>query len=485
MLRQAQDTREPLRRAAFDLRTCVVRLADYDRLSRARIVYNHLYFSDLPRAVVRDYASGEAFWTALDHSNFSPRVVEQVLRRPHTTASGLAAELQQALDRPVELWGPSFEHGLSDLAREFLLTLVTFPPDGVARTALLAACALQAPSLPTHQAFRALEGTWVRLSGSSTRMIVAFADPSCRDYVLAYLDAYPDEAGRLLLDTRTADQAVLLLRYASSTVLQGRRTLPAHPGLKAAASGSAKAVLQHLDGLYAQAVVSAQTYRPLERLLTAVLSASRLLGAAGAVWLDGRIGDLSDLSLPSDDHDADALADLIRYAARRRAACPARNAARRQRLEEAVADLGLALAEEATVESEFDTYKRLEDDAGVGPLLDPSSGAVIREHLAEFVREELSNLNYDYEDPDDMRERLSELRRFARDYSAATELDGDFDDAVERIDQRERYEPEEDMSPTDVGQAFATPSTGRSYRTPEDIRRRQDDEIRQLFRNLT
>ena len=61
----------------------------------------------------------------------------------------------------------------------------------------------------------------------------------------------------------------------------------------------------------------------------------------------------------------------------------------------------------------------------------------------------------------------------------------DFDDAVERIDQRERYEPEEDMSPTDVGQAFATPSTGRSYRTPEDIRRRQDDEIRQLFRNLT
>lgn len=56
VLRQAQDAREPLRRAAFDLKTCVVRLADYGRVSRARIVYNHLYFSDLPRAVVRDYA---------------------------------------------------------------------------------------------------------------------------------------------------------------------------------------------------------------------------------------------------------------------------------------------------------------------------------------------------------------------------------------------------------------------------------------------
>jgi len=485
VLRQAQDTREPLRRASFDLRTCVVRLADYDRLSRARIVYNHLYFSDLPRAVVRDYASGEAFWTALDHSNFSPRIVEQILRRPHATASGLVAELRQALDRPVELWGPSFEHGLSDLARELLLTLVTFPPDGVARTALLASSALQAPSLPISQAFRALEGTWVRLSGSGSKMRVAFADPSCRDYVLAYLDAYPDEAGRLLLHTRTADQAVLLLRYASSTVLRGRRTLPAHPGFKAAASGAAKAVLQHLDGLYAQAVASAEDYRPLERLLTAALAATQLLGAAGSAWLDGRIDDLSDLSLPSDDRDTDALAELIFYVARRWAACPARNAARRHRMEEVVANLGLALAEEATVESEFNTYKRLEDDADVRPLLDPSSGTVIREHVAEFVRQELSNLTDDYEDPHDMRERLSEARQLGREYGASIELKGDFEDAVERIDQLERYEPEGDISPTDAGRAFATPSTGRSYRTSEDIRRRQDDKIRQLFRNLS
>lgn len=196
-----------------------------------------------------------------------------MLRRPHTTAAGLATELKQALDRPVELWGPSFEHGLSDLARELLLTLVTFPPAGVARTELLAACALQAPSLPTNQAFRALErnvGATVRFG---TKMTAAFADPSCRDYVLAYLDAYPDEAMRLLLGTGTMDQAVLLLRYAASTVPHGRRTVPAHPGIKAAASESTSAVLQHLDRLYAQAVAAAEDYGPLERLLTGVLSA--------------------------------------------------------------------------------------------------------------------------------------------------------------------------------------------------------------------
>jgi len=154
-------------------------------------------------------------------------------------------------------------------------------------------------------------------------------------------------------------------------------------------------------------------------------------------------------------------------------------------MEEVVANLGLALAEEATVESEFNTYKRLEDDADVRPLLDPSSGTVIREHVAEFVRQELSNLTDDYEDPHDMRERLSEARQLGREYGASIELKGDFEDAVERIDQLERYEPEGDISPTDAGRAFATPSTGRSYRTSEDIRRRQDDKIRQLFRNLS
>lgn len=485
VLKQASETREPLRRAGFDIRTCVVSLADYDRLSRARIVFNHLYFSGLPRTVVREYAAGGAFWTAIDHRNFSPRIVEQVVRRPHTTASGLAAELKQALDRPVELWGPSFEHGLSDLARGLLFTLVTFPPDGVVRTELLAACALRAPSLPTNQAFRALEGTWIRLAGSGANMAVAFADPSCRDFVLAHLDDNPDEAPRLVLGTCTADQAVLLLRYASSTVPRGSKAVPQRPGLRAAVAGSAEAVVEHLDRLYARAVEEADDYRPLERLLAAVLSAGRLLGAPGRAWLDDRIVELSGLDLPARWRDADALAELVLHIAGRHAACPVRRTARRDGLRRAVACLGLALAGEATTESEFDVYTRVAGDAAAGPLLDPGAAQVIKSSVVDYVRQDLSELDDAYQDPADMRERVSELRRLASEHGVHDELDGDFDDAGESIDRHERYEPEEDASPTEAGKAFAPPSSARAYRSPEDTKRLEDQQILDLFRNLS
>lgn len=482
VLRQAEQTREPLRRASFDVRTCVVAMPDYNRYSRARIIYNHLYFSDLPRAVVRDYAAGEAFWAALDHPNFSPRVVEQVLRRPHTTSAGLADELAQALDRPVELWGPSFEHGLSDLARELLLTLVTFPPEGVARDELLAACAQKASSLPTNQAFRALEGTWVRMTGSGSKITVAFADPSCRDYVLAYLDDNPDEAARLLLSASTADQAVLLLRYASSVTVRGRRPRAAHPGLHSAIKGRAADVVAHLDRLYPQAVAAAQDYRPLERLLDAVLVARGLLGAAGVAWVDDRIVELSGLALPRDGRDADALADLVLHLAGRHKA--GRGAARRDELAWAVASLSLALAHEAETESEFETYGLVAADANAGPLVDPAAAGVLAGQVADYVRQQLADLEQDYQDPDDMRQQVTELARLAHQHGADGDVGWELSAAERRIDEQESYSPDEDESPDDAARAFATPA-GRGYATAADARSEQDDRIRGLFHNLT
>lgn len=447
------------------------------------LIYNHLYFSDLPRAVVRDYAAGGEFWTALDHRNFSPRVVEQVLRRPHTAAAGLASELAQALDRPVELWGPSFEHGLSDLARELLLTLVTFPPDGVSRAQLLAACALRAPSLPTNQAFRALEDTWVRLTGSGAKMTVAFADPSCRDYVLAYLDDNPDEAGRLLLTARTADQAVLLLRYASSSsaVVAGGRAAPAHLGLRSAVKERAADVVAHLDRLYPRAVAAAQDYRPLERLLAAVLSSRASLGAAGVKWVDDRVVELSCLSLPEDGRDADSLAHLILHLAGRHASCRGRT--RRDALARAVAALSLALAREAETESEFETFSSVADDQDAGPLVDPAAAGVVVTQVADYVRQQLEDLEQDYEDPDDMTQRVNELRQLAGEHGADDDVRGDLTAAARRIEEQETYGPEEDESPDEPARAFATPDGG-GYASAADAKRRQDDWILGLFRNL-
>ncbi|WP_458109581.1 nSTAND3 domain-containing NTPase [Arthrobacter sp. R3-55] len=484
VLRQAQDSREPLRRAAFDLNNCVIKLSDYHRLHRARIVYNHLYFSELPRTVIREYVKTEAFWAALNHRNFSPRIVEQVLRRPHTDSRQLAAELAQALDRPVELWGPSFEHGLSDFARELLLTLVTHPTEGVLKSELLAVCSIKAQSLPTNQAFRALEGTWVRLTGSGPKLSVSFADPSCRDYVLAYLDSNPEEAMRLILATHTAEQAVLLLRYAVSVTQEEHRTSDIHPGIKAAIAETGVDLLTHLDDLFTDAVKANSDVSTLEHLLKAVLSSVSLIGGTSEDWLEAKINELSRYR-HSSWHDLESLADLVLFMTQRHLSCADSQSDRMDQIEQSIALLGLALAEEARSESEFAIYRRISDDANTAVWLDSDNEGIFLENVRTYIRDDLGQVTSDYEDPDDMRQRLAELQDLGRDYGA-TDLEDSFTSTEEDINQRQNLEVDsEDLSPTIGDQAFSGPSGSSAPRNPQAARIREDNSIRALFRNLS
>jgi len=483
VLRQAQESREPLRRAAFDLRTCVVKLSDYDRQNRARIVYNHLYFSGLPRPVVRDYVSQECFWAALDHPNFSPRIVEQILRRPHGTAKGLAFELAQSLDRPVELWGPSFEHGLSDLARDLLLALVTFEPEGARRSDLLEACVTKAPSLPTNQALRALEGTWVRLSGTGAQLTVSFADPSCRDYVLAYLDGDPGEAVRLMVETRSVDQAMLLLRYATSGTWRNRRMHADHPGIRDAMTSAASSIRDHLASLYSDAADSAQDFGTLERVLIAVLSAAELLGRQVTAWVDERITELPNLSPHSHAHDFEALTKLVLHASAALDAVTEMSSERGERLENAITELGLMLAEATETEEDFDAYQRVAAEAG--HLFDGHHQQTIKYRATEYIRESLAELGSDYEDPDDMRDRVADLKQLADTHAATSLLEGDFLAAASMIDEMDKYEPGKDMSPTSTGEPLAGPRSRPVSDKDGDARRRQIESIREMFLTLS
>lgn len=483
VLREAQNTREPLRHANFDLKTCTVSVGDYHRLHRARIVYNHLYFSGLERDVIREYVAGEEFWATLKHRNFSPRIVEQVLRRPHTSGDQLASELLLALERPVELWGPSFEHGLSDFARELLLTLVTFPPQGVMKDVLLEACALKAQSLPMNQAFRALEDTWIRLTSSGSDLTVAFADPSCRDFVLNYLNEQSDEALRILLGTRTADQAVLLLRYALSINRSEPGTPPVYPGIKSAFSKGKASIVDHFDGLHRTAIVEEASCYALEKLLDTVLSASNILGEMGEAWVEKMA-----LSLPiygkKSSHEASALGNLILHLGERHAACPENEEERLAQLEDGVRELGLLLAREAQDEDDFQVYRRLTENTDVADLLSPDGDAVLADNVVDYVGQVLSDLTSDYDDPEDMRWRLSELRTIADDFGSGATLDLDFATATTMIDEHESFRAGEDLSPTVAGETFTGASDEASSGDPSANVFREDNEIRTMFAHL-
>jgi GTPase SAR1 family protein len=57
---------------------CTLSLDDYTRPQRARILFNHLYFSDLPSARLAKLVSSKAYNQVLYSFHFNPRIVETV-----------------------------------------------------------------------------------------------------------------------------------------------------------------------------------------------------------------------------------------------------------------------------------------------------------------------------------------------------------------------------------------------------------------------
>ncbi|MDL4817747.1 nSTAND3 domain-containing NTPase [Actinomadura opuntiae] len=219
ILRQAALIREPLARGNFRLRECVVEIDDYGPLERARILYNHLYFSRLPRQVLQEFVAQKYYWPVVSHPNFSPRIIEQVLKREELSAELLAKALVTTLDRPIELWGTMFATVLSEVARRIVLTLVTFPVSGTSVKNIRSVARQEAQPLEFTHALRALEGTFIAIKTGATGDSdpdVLYANPSVRDFVLATLDEESEYIFSIISNADSLRQVLSLLEYAAA-----------------------------------------------------------------------------------------------------------------------------------------------------------------------------------------------------------------------------------------------------------------------------
>ena len=72
---------------------CVVDLGDYTTLIRGRILYNHLYYSQMSREYVDAIVTSRAYRTIARHANYSPRIVEYMTDLVNVRSLAPAAEV--------------------------------------------------------------------------------------------------------------------------------------------------------------------------------------------------------------------------------------------------------------------------------------------------------------------------------------------------------------------------------------------------------
>lgn len=140
ILDQAFAAYEPLGRAEQKLKKSSVMLNDYDLIVRARLFANHLQFSDVGIQVLQQLTSMKKYQEIIEHSNFLPRVIEQICEQWVALPSAPAEFAGRAiamLNNPVDVWKRPFSQ-LSIEAKLLAYTLASL--SGMGEKFQLEAC---------------------------------------------------------------------------------------------------------------------------------------------------------------------------------------------------------------------------------------------------------------------------------------------------------------------------------------------------------
>lgn len=196
ILEDAKRVYEPLSRIKIDIAKCTLKVDDYTRSHRARILYNHVYFSHLSHDYALAIFRNKAYRGIIDHKNFSPRIVEWMTLG--AGSDGVPPDTYvdtfiKVLNDPMQLWQHAFDGQISAGARAALYCLGSF--DGwIGIDELRAAwTSLQGIDLGVmksfehkkefHSALKQLEGSFTHSVRTESDAVIGFHNPSIKDYV--------------------------------------------------------------------------------------------------------------------------------------------------------------------------------------------------------------------------------------------------------------------------------------------------------------
>jgi len=106
-----------------------VSLDHYTPSTRARILFNHLLFSDLPDTRIDVIIDSKIYRSLITHKNFNPRIIENIAKNSNSkklTDDDFIKYLEESFSNPFTLWDHPFEKEISNMAREVLLIICTY-----------------------------------------------------------------------------------------------------------------------------------------------------------------------------------------------------------------------------------------------------------------------------------------------------------------------------------------------------------------------
>jgi hypothetical protein len=193
ILRKAKSIASRIADDEFKPTEFVLKIGHYSRAERAKILYNHLYFSEISKSFRNTLADWKLVVRIVDHENFNPRLIKVLTSPKYVQLETRSARdtILHVLDHPEELWAVPYRQQLNAESRALLIALFFNAPLTKLETLVSTFenfITFFAPTVPPadikarfRQSLHELEGSFILIGN----MLVGFANPGVRDYLKA------------------------------------------------------------------------------------------------------------------------------------------------------------------------------------------------------------------------------------------------------------------------------------------------------------
>ncbi len=191
ILRQAQAYSGRLASTEVNASEFTLNVGYYTRAVRAKILYNHLYFSEISEIERTSLLEGDFFSNIIDHRNFNPRLIDLLTSADYLSIVNIPirAVVEAVLENPQELWEKPYRTQISDEGRALMVALFfNNPHTGIpvlertfARMVDAMGFAIARADRPVkfRSALKELEGSVFAIQARQVR----FSNPGVRDFL--------------------------------------------------------------------------------------------------------------------------------------------------------------------------------------------------------------------------------------------------------------------------------------------------------------
>ncbi len=210
------DRSERLRLSDLNDLRVFLHMPSYSFAQKARILYNHLYFSDLPPAYQDELLRDDFYLGVIKHDKFNPRLIEWLSsfrRIRNVSVQQYRKFIQNLLNGPSEIWRHAYEQEITDAARSMLLTVFSFGGKAAGAALRPAFTNLHHERSSRYRfgtrpedyrsALREIAGTFIKPFGTHGIEVI---DPSVLDLLSAVLRRAPDNAVDIVAGAASFDQ---------------------------------------------------------------------------------------------------------------------------------------------------------------------------------------------------------------------------------------------------------------------------------------